>query len=350
MIHSNTSLAGMVLSILVFLTFSISCSKDQDTELPADPGGNDSVPVLEGSWQKKSNLPLKITETSVTEMNGKMYISGGVTSKDTSNRIYEYDPTTDTWTQFATMPKRIHHHSSASLNGKLYIIGGAMGDQQQDDPILDEVVAFDGNDGSFEYVAPLPKKTAAGIAVAFKGHIYLFGGLRKFGTGTYYSTVLRYDPADNEWTNAGLFERTREHLSAAADDSLIYIVGGRIYDTEEGFITYPYVDAFNPITGDWKQLPDLPKATSACGAGIVDQRLLAVNGEQLSGTGLTGHRMINETYAYSFETNTWEEVKRIPMAKHGTNAVVINDMLYYPGGGILAYSYESTRTTYAFRF
>jgi N-acetylneuraminic acid mutarotase len=340
------------ITILAFLagTMIISCNKTEDTTPPDPPGYNDTIPELEGTWTSKSPLPGNISESSVTEMNGNMYLSGGVTGKDTSNKIYEYDPAADKWTEFATMPVRIHHHTSASVNGILYIIGGAMGDQQQDDPILKEVFAYDSKDGIANQVASLPYKVAAGIAVAFDNHIYLFGGLNKFGTGAYYSNVLKYDPVADDWTTAGNFERTREHLSAAVDDSLIYIVGGRNYDFTAGFITRPFVDAFNPVTGEWKQLPDLPKATSAGGAGFVKNRLLAVNGEQLNGAGVTGHFMINETYAFSYETNTWIELKAIPMPKHGTNAVVINDVLYFPGGGIVAFNYHSTNSNYAFRF
>lgn len=350
MISQNKYLSfSLVMLLILGMATFISCSKTEEAGPPDDPGNNDTLPELAGSWKSKAVLPGSISETSATEMNGKMYLSGGVTGKDTSNRIYEYDPVTDLWTEFAIMPKRVHHHSSASVDGILYVIGGAMGNQQENDPILDEVYAFDSKDGIAKQVASLPYKVAAGIAVSFKGHIYLFGGLKKFGTGTNYSAVLKYNPVADTWSNVGSFERSREHLSAAVDDSLIYIVGGRNYNSE-GYITRPFVDAFNPLTGEWKQLPDLPKPTSAGGAGIVDNKLLSVNGEQLNGDGANGHLMINETYAFSFETNEWAKIKTTPTPKHGTNAVVINDVLFFPGGGVVAFNYDSTNSNYVFSF
>jgi N-acetylneuraminic acid mutarotase len=198
-------------------------------------------------------------------------------------------------------------------------------------------------------VASLPYALAAGVAVSFKGYIYLFGGLSRFGSGTYYSTVLKYDPIANTWTKTGVFERKREHLSATADDSLIYLVGGRIYG-DDGFVTHPYVDAFNPETKEWTKLPDLPKSTSACGAGIVGNRLLAVTGEQLNGGGFTGHFLIPDSFAFDFQTWEWTKVSKCPTPKHGTQAVVIDGVFYFPGGGIMAYSYSSTNANNSFEF
>ena len=73
-----------------------------------------------GKWTVKNNLRDWNSDFSVSEANGKLYISGG----KNSTQITEYNPLTCSEVKAVELPSMVYGHASVVLNGNVYILGG----------------------------------------------------------------------------------------------------------------------------------------------------------------------------------------------------------------------------------
>jgi non-specific serine/threonine protein kinase len=64
-----------------------------------------------------------------------------------------------------------------------------------------------------------------------------------------------YDPASHQWTFAPPMGVARAGFGATVLDGKIYVAGGEWINTLK---TLNSVEAFDPSTGTWSALPDLP--------------------------------------------------------------------------------------------
>ena len=316
------------------------CQVEKTVDTPVLPEPAD----LPGTWERMADMPTVAQETSVTEMDGKLYLSGGLKDNEFTEfvkEIYQYDPVTDSWTGFAPFDRRTHHHSSASVDGVLYIIGGYAG-PYPDGEMLAKVYALDSVTGKWTEKKPLPLPIAAATAVTYKDEIYLFGGTLQFNSGEYNSDVLKYSPFEDRWEIVGTFDRTREHLSAVVLANKIFIVGGRKY--KNVFVTYAFLDAYEPETNRWEQLADIPVATSASMVAAWKGKIYTFGGEIAKGT--TSFSLTHKSFEYTPETGQWRQVEHLRL--HGTIAVTLGPGIIVAGGGNRAGIVNAQCETYKF--
>lgn len=326
--------------LLMALLLLTGCQAERTVDTPVKPEPVD----LPGVWETMADMPTVAQENSVTEMDGKLYLSGGMKDNDFSEfvkKIYQYDPVTDSWSEFADFDRQIHHHASAAVNGVLYFIGGYSG-PYPDGSMLANVYSLDSITGLWEEKAPLPQPIAAGTSVCFQDEIYFFGGTLTFNSGEYNADVLKYSPARDQWEKTSTFTRTREHMSAVLLEGRIYIVGGRKY--AGGFTTYAYMDAYDPTRNEWQQLPDIPVTTSASLVAVWDRKVYTFGGEMAKGS--SSFSMLHKSFEYTPETGQWREVEHLPL--HGTIAVTLGPGIYVAGGGDKAGIVNAQSTTYKF--
>jgi len=74
-----------------------------------------------GHWSSGPPMPSARTEISAAEVNGKIYVAGGLGA---GRDLEIYDPKTDSWSQGEPIPQEVHHAAAVGWNGKLYLIGG----------------------------------------------------------------------------------------------------------------------------------------------------------------------------------------------------------------------------------
>ena len=67
----------------------------------------------EGAWIPLAPAPDPRQEVGAAELNGKIYIVGGLPS---TNRVQEYDPVTNTWRIVASLPIAVDHPGAASTS------------------------------------------------------------------------------------------------------------------------------------------------------------------------------------------------------------------------------------------
>ena len=84
-----------------------------------------AIGQLTGVWEQRSPYPLPATEVSGAAINGFVYVVCGLTAQGSTNRLFRYDPRTDSWTELASLPVQggADHCNVAATGGKLYVLG-----------------------------------------------------------------------------------------------------------------------------------------------------------------------------------------------------------------------------------
>ncbi|EPR14091.1 Kelch repeat-containing protein [Ruminiclostridium papyrosolvens] len=81
---------------------------------------------IANTWLKKKDNPIEVYgQPAAVVLNNKMYISGGYFANGiATNQLLEYDPKNDIWTQRKSCPIAHKRNSATEMNGKMYIYGG----------------------------------------------------------------------------------------------------------------------------------------------------------------------------------------------------------------------------------
>ncbi len=272
----------------------------------------------EARWQASGGAPA-LSEVPAAVLDGAVYVAGGFGGD--SVQTWRFDPTTATWTRRADLPAPRHHGHLAAHGGHLYFFGGF---------ITQPVVGFVPRPQAWRYepggdawspIAPLPVGKGAGTAIAAGAFIYVVGG--------HPHTALRYEPAQNRWSELHIEDDApRDHSAAVLYQDEIWILGGR--DHADG-MAHNRVAIFNPLTGTSREGPRMRHARSGFGATVFDGRILVAGGEDLLGPSLTASAEL-----YDPETRAWREIAAPPHAVHGVAAAASDGKAWMLLGSVAA--------------
>ena len=256
-----------------------------------DPGGN--------KWTKKQRMALPSHHVAITELNGKLYAFGGVVPPESGppawvpiNNAWEYDPAIDRWKGLTPMPSKRGSAVATTVNGKIYVIGGA---------------------------AVHPGSSESSLQPA-KPH-------RSVGT------VEEYDATTNSWAQRSPMPTARNHAAIGTVNNKIYVIGGRL---GSAFIftasNTNVVEEYDPATDQWGLVKaKMPTERSGGACAVYKGRIYVAGGEQQDVHLLAAFRALE---AYDPATNTWEELPKMPMPRHGLAGAVVGDRLYFASGDI----------------
>ena len=79
------------------------------------------------------------------------------------------------------------------------------------------------------------------------------------------------------WTQAADLPTPREHLAAVSDGVYVYTVGGRFLSADKNSAAF---ERFDPESGNWDKLVDMPTPRGSYGAAFIDGRIVVVGGEE----------------------------------------------------------------------
>ncbi|EYU35402.1 hypothetical protein MIMGU_mgv1a005531mg [Erythranthe guttata] len=102
---------------------------------------------------------------------------------------------------------------------------------------------------------PLEQIPFCGCSIgAIGSSLYVIGG---FSWARATSTVFRYDPILNAWSEATPMANSRAYSKTAVLDDKLYVVGG-VTRANGGLTPLQSAEAFDPLTGKWSELPNMP--------------------------------------------------------------------------------------------
>jgi N-acetylneuraminic acid mutarotase len=148
--------------------------------------------VSTNTWSRKANYPEAAGFTNgAGVINGKIYVSGGVTGSETvSRRLYQYNPATNVWTRKHDMPAASYYGVTGVIGGRLYVLTAC-------DEVCPPVKAFwrynPGTDNWTSLPTP-PSDHNEGAGTVIGGKFYVVGGGSDQPAGTQLDV---FDPATN---------------------------------------------------------------------------------------------------------------------------------------------------------
>ena len=271
---------------------------------------------LPGEWQTLASTSKNRQEVSYVQTGGKFYLAGGSTLHE------RYDPVTNSWEQIEPLPVKLDHIQGVVLEGKIYYIGGLAA---WPSPHVSTVYIYDPATDTFTEGTPMPEgrgRGAGGVAV-YDGKIYYAGGMHDGKAVAWFDV---YDPATGIWTKLPDMPRVRDHFHAAVVDGKFYAIGGR--NSVISAMTTK-VDVYDLASGAaaW-QTPDtaLPTPRGGFATAVLGNEILVIGGE---GGGIAH----NEVEAYDTVDNSWRALEPMPTARHGIQAAVCNAGVYVAAGG-----------------
>src|SRR5258708_27681776 len=115
------------------------------------------------------------TETGTAEINGKVYLLGGVAlGREDSPINQEFDPAAGRWRDLAPMPRGTSHVGVAAMNGKIYVAGGFTANVHKNP--LDQFAEYDVARDQWRQLAPLSSPRGSVGLVALGGKLHVIGG------------------------------------------------------------------------------------------------------------------------------------------------------------------------------
>jgi N-acetylneuraminic acid mutarotase len=218
------------------------------------------------SWTARAPLPAPLKATNgAGVIDGKIYVSGGITSGDKgySFGLYLYDPATNSWSRKRDLPTAGLNGLTAVIDNRLYVVTSCQDSDQCSFP----------NKWLFRYdpLADTWTELATPSADIFY-HQRLVGGTinKKIYVGVPGSMTLTvYDPLTNAWTSKATTVAVREDAGSAIVGAKLYMIGGSRFNPDGSATAVRTTNVYNPGTNTWTTKAPVPAMRPGASAGRV---------------------------------------------------------------------------------
>ncbi|KFV61216.1 Kelch repeat and BTB domain-containing protein 11, partial [Dryobates pubescens] len=208
-----------------------------------------------GEWRVLTRLPEEANAKgcAMCVLHNYLFLAGGIASGGEprarlSDKVFCYNPLTDTWSQVRPLAQARSQLKLLALDGYIYAVGGEC---------LFTVERYDPRADRWSPVAPLPKGAfaVAHEATTCNGEIYVSGG-------SLFYRLLKYDPKRDEWQECPYNSSRRRSADMVAFKSFIYrfdVSSSRGGEQGPGGGTGGGVEVFryNTVAKRWSQCASL---------------------------------------------------------------------------------------------
>jgi serine/threonine protein kinase/N-acetylneuraminic acid mutarotase len=263
-------------------------------------------------WRPLPDAPTTRLMMAWSVIGDEIWVAGGMSQGEMLPTVQSYNTKTGQWQERPPLPTPLHHATAATYRGEMVVIGGAT-DTLSD--ASNKVFAF--RNGKWEQLPDMQHGRAASAAAVVGDKLVVVGGQDD------KQLVAPTEVFDGEaWTQAADIPTPREHLAAVSDGVYVYTVGGRELSADENSAAF---ERFDPASGNWEALPDMPTARGSYGAAYIDGRIVAVGGEEPT-------RVLATVEMYDIGTRKWTTVAPINTPVHGQVVAAVGSTLYCIGG------------------
>ena len=288
------------------------------------------VPSRGAAWRELSpeTFPTKRHEAAFVEMDGKFYLLGGRGIKP----LEVYDPSSNRWEKKAATPIELHHFQAVAYRGEIYVGGAFTGPYPNETPVSTFYIYNPAKD-QWRKGPSIPEERRRGAAglVIHEDSFYLVCGIVHGHQGDFVPWLDRFDPSSGEWEVLPDAPHARDHYQAVVQDGNIVAAGGRTSSgwTKQVFeLTVPAVDVFNIESGHWTTLDKpIPTARAGCFATSAKGLVIVAGGE--SGEQREAH---DEVEALDLKSGHWKALSRLITGRHGTGLAFWRGSLYTASG------------------
>ncbi|MFN6945098.1 MAG: choice-of-anchor D domain-containing protein [Cytophagaceae bacterium] len=268
-------------------------------------------------------------ENGFVKSGDKFYLIGGREPKP----VDIYDPATQTWSKGQESPIELHHFQAVDYKGKIYIAGAFTGVYPEEPPVPN-IFIYDPAKNTWTEGPEIPSDRRRGSAgmVVRNNKIYLINGITNGHTSGHVSWFDEFNPETGEWKILPDAPRARDHFHAALVDDKIIVASGRRSSYPNTFgLTVSEVDVYDFATGQWTTMPNnLPTPRAGATVAVINKEVLIIGGESMAQ--MNAH---NETEALDTETWEWKNLAPLNIGRHGTQAIVHEDGIYLAAGNAM---------------
>ena len=250
---------------------------------------------------RKGRCPRPAHHAALAAANGKIYVMGGfVPPQDTQIPVggawqpiddaWEYDPAANSWKSLASVPGPRGSALATEVGGKIYVIGGVTTVEGSKDPfftffgparVLTTNDVYDPATNKWESREPMSVARNHAFGGAVNGKIYVIGGRTGHGfilSATNTDVVEEYSPVSDTWSAPK--ERMPTPRSGGAwgtDGRKIYVAGGEV-TTKEVVGAFRAIEAYEPASNTWTTLPSMPMPRHGVAGAVIGDRFHLVSG------------------------------------------------------------------------
>jgi hypothetical protein len=282
------------------------------------------------SFLQTKNTCSKRHECGAVSIHNKLYLIGGRGIKP----VEVLDVSANKWELMVPTPIEMHHFQAIEYNGEIIVAGAFTGPYPHEIPIPHFWI-YNPQKNEWRKGADIPEDRRRGAAGVFKfnNKIYLVNGIIDGHWAGHVAWFDEYNPMTNQWKVLPDSPHARDHFQAAIIDKKLIVAGGRKSSskTKEIFeLTVGEVDVFDFENGKWSTLPsenNLPTHRAGSTTVVMNNNVIVIGGE--SGSQVEAHK---ECEALDIKTMKWQNLKLLNTGRHGTQAVIIKNKIYLASG------------------
>ncbi len=185
----------------------------------------EKIDLNDGSIDYLLGNPQLARAAGVATWNNKIYSFGGRLEPNVySNKLYEFDPQSNTWTELAEIPFA-GETKGEIVDGKLYVIGGFNG------TVSDRIDVYNLSTGIWESNFQMPVGISAHATALVGSKIYLVGDFSNL------TSLAYFDTQDNSFNVLTSNLNERRHCAAEGIGSSLYAIGGNTASTIQSSIS-----------------------------------------------------------------------------------------------------------------
>ena len=312
------------------LTFRLCAAIGLSMLLLACQSTKQSTPTWAWEVLETQGQPTPRHEASFLEHKGKLYLLGG----RRINPVDVFDPRSNTWQEKSPTPLEIHHFQAVSLGDAIYIVGAMTGQYPNETPLANVIAYYPATD-TFQTLHEIPESRRRGGAgaVVYNGKIVIIGGIVNGHVDGYQPWLDEYDPRTGDWKALPDATFARDHVQASVLDDKLYVFGGRTSRQRTAQVMellVEYGEVFDLKQQQWLSVTqDLALPTLRAG------NMLLAWGDEIVVGGGESHTQESSHYEMdSFNTNsrTWRQWPKPIQARHGSGFAITGNHVYMASG------------------
>ena len=275
-------------------------------------------------------------ECSFVQAGDRFYLFGG---RENPRTLDLYNPTTKTWSSINnSAPQDFNHFQAVEYQGLIWVIGAFKDNAYPNEVPADFVWSYNPAKNKWIQGPEIPssrKRGSAGL-VEHNGLLYVIAGNTDGHDGGYIPWLDVFDPSSGQWTILPDAPRSRDHFHAAVLDGKIYVAGGRLSGGTGGVFEplIAEVDVYDIATQTWSTLSqDLPTPRAAASVGVLNNEIYVLGGEiksDLQGNNIDDAVPTNESY--NPQSGVWTSRADLLIERHGTQAIVSGNGIHLAAG------------------
>ena len=277
-----------------------------DTNTPTD-----SVDVFDAGkekWSSLANMPCTTSWFSVVALNNDIYVTGGINVTDGRivRTMWKFQSSKRMWTKSTPMLSPRARHASSVSNGKIYVLGGIKLSNEGKIVPVESIESYNSDTQQWCNVGECPFPRKQSVIVPYSNTLVEIGGTR---CESAEDTMESFLCGENGVVHSGEQFRLPEPIQysqVVCLDSVFYIM----WENSKKFIS------LNPSKRTFRNLAPMLYTHVHGAASVVDGKIY------VSG-GLLNSKPSRFTECYDPDTNTWTQVKSLPVARACQGCVTI---------------------------